>query len=134
MKADWEEKQKAKKDKEKEKEKEKAKDGDKEADKDKKGADFKEKDQKKDSLKSPSMPGSLSTSPPPAVHERYILHRDFFSSESRHDRTVITHLSISSSAANGTSQKAADHSGEGVGASSARGPERQFRSLAAVHP
>lgn len=82
MKAEWEEKQKTKK--EKEKEKEKAKDEDKEADKDKKDSESKGKDQKKDSLKSPSIPGSLSASPPPVTHERYILHRDFFSSKSSH--------------------------------------------------
>ncbi|KAJ3511522.1 hypothetical protein NLJ89_g4047 [Agrocybe chaxingu] len=74
VKAEWEERQKKKL----QAEKEKIKDNDKEAAK-------KDDTNKKEETKSPKPPASLSTSPgtqatPTATHERYILHRDFFSS------------------------------------------------------
>ena len=70
VKAEWEEK---KKRKEKEKAKEKEKDLEKDSD-DKAG------DKGKEELKSPKIPATPSTPPPPA-HERYTLHRNFFISE-----------------------------------------------------
>ena len=70
VKAEWEEKE-----KKKEKEKEKAKEKDKEKDKDDKAGD-----KGKEESKSPKIPATPSTPPPPA-HERYTLHRNFFSSE-----------------------------------------------------
>ncbi|KAF9569391.1 DUF1742-domain-containing protein [Agrocybe pediades] len=78
VKVEWEEKEKRKKEKEKEKAKEKS--DDKEKGKEQKDED--KGDTKKESSKSPKIPGSLSTSPTPgtptATHERYILHRGIF--------------------------------------------------------
>ena len=72
VKAEWEEKEKKRKEKDKAKEKE---------DKDKdKGSDNKAGDKGKEESKSPKIPATPSTPPPPA-HERYTLHRNFFSSE-----------------------------------------------------
>ncbi|CAA7260250.1 unnamed protein product [Cyclocybe aegerita] len=73
VKAEWEERQKKKLEAE-----EKVKEKDKEAVK-------KDDTDKKEGSKAPKPPASLSTSPstqssPTATHERYILHRDIFSS------------------------------------------------------
>jgi hypothetical protein len=68
VKAEWEEKEKKRKEKEKEEK-------DKEKDKDNKAGD-----KGKEESKSPKIPGTPSTPPPPA-HERYTLHRNFFSRE-----------------------------------------------------
>ncbi|KAG7097222.1 hypothetical protein E1B28_004593 [Marasmius oreades] len=68
VKREWEEKQKKKQEKEKEKE---------EAEKDQKTD---EKDDKKESKVKPPSPASAPASTPPSTtHERYSLHRDFFS-------------------------------------------------------
>ncbi|KAJ8522953.1 hypothetical protein ONZ45_g515 [Pleurotus djamor] len=77
VKEEWEERQKLKKEKEKEKEKEKKedeKDKKKEADKDK------DKDNKKEEkTSSPSTPPTTTSTPATPTHQRYSLHRDFFS-------------------------------------------------------
>lgn len=79
VKAEWEEKEKKRKEKEKAKEKEKDKD---------KGSDDKAGDKgKEEESKSPKIPATPSTPPPPA-HERYTLHRNFFSSEYKEPRAV----------------------------------------------
>ena len=72
VKAEWEKKQKAKKEKEKEEKQDEKKDDkdDKDKDKDSKPAE------KTESPKS-TPPASV---PPPPTHEKYILHRDFFTS------------------------------------------------------
>jgi phage protein D len=77
VKAEWEEKEKKRKEKEKEKEKEKKEKEEKEKEKD---SDNKTGDKEKEGSKSPKIPAAPSTPPPPA-HERYTLHRNFFSSE-----------------------------------------------------
>jgi hypothetical protein len=69
VKAEWEEKEKKRKEKER-KEKEKDKDKD---------SDNKAGDNGKEESKSPKIPATPST--PPPAHERYTLHRNFFSSE-----------------------------------------------------
>ena len=74
VKAEWEEKEKKRKEKEKAKEKDKDKE-----DKDK-GSKTGDIDKTTEEYKSPTLPATPSTPPPPA-HERYTLHRDFFSSE-----------------------------------------------------
>jgi len=66
VKAEWEEKEKKRKEKEKAKEKEKDKD---------KGSD--DNAGKEEESKSPKIPATPSTPQPPA-HERYTLHRNFF--------------------------------------------------------
>ncbi|PPQ92389.1 hypothetical protein CVT25_008739 [Psilocybe cyanescens] len=77
VKAEWEEKQKKKLEKEKEKEKDKDKNKDKET-------DTKDKDTKKETSKSPQIPGSPNASPSPSTstvaHQRYVLNREIFSS------------------------------------------------------
>lgn len=73
VKAEWEEKEK----KRKEKEKEKAKEKEKEKDSDNKAGE-------KEGSKSPKIPAT-----PPPAHERYTLHRDFFSSEYKVPRAVL---------------------------------------------
>jgi hypothetical protein len=80
VKAEWEEEQRRKKEKEKEAAKaEKEKDGDKTDDK---GTEKdKDKDKDKEKKKKDKDLGSPVRSPAaPAVHEKYILHRDFFAS------------------------------------------------------
>ena len=67
VKVEWEEKEKKWKEKEKEK--------DKNNDSDNKAGDKKR-------TKEESKPLKISATPPPPAHERYTLHRDFFSSES----------------------------------------------------
>jgi hypothetical protein len=77
LKKEWEDQQKKKAEKEKAaKEKEKEKKDEKDKDKD----ETKPSSSKTSPSDTPSIPGSLSSSPPPASHERYTLHRDFFAS------------------------------------------------------
>lgn len=85
VKAEWEEKEKKRKEKEKAKEKEgKEKGEEKEKAKD---SDNKAGDKEKEGSKSPKVPATPTTPPLPA-HERYTLHRDFFSSEYKESRAV----------------------------------------------
>ena len=89
VKAEWEEKEKKRKEKAKEKEeKEKAKEKEeKEKEKEKeKDSDNKTGDKEKEGSKSPKIPAASST--PPPAHERYTLHRNFFSSKYKEPRAV----------------------------------------------
>lgn len=82
LKEEWEEKQRKKSEREKEKAKEKEKEKEKgQKDEAKSGV----KDDDREPSRSGQVPGSLSTSPTPTppgppAHERYALHRDYFTS------------------------------------------------------